>query len=636
MTDSDMCRRENYGVRLNRLPEILIQCAVLIVPFLYIGYTLDPVLTPRFLLLSILLFVIIASMLMSALRQSTGSELSFLRRAIFPILIGYLFISATSLMQARNAADSMFDILKFTLFIVLVLIMTKLLAASKAYLSKLAGTITIVAAGLSLIAILQYLDIGFRWIPGNVIPYGTMANKNLLASFLFLSLPFVIYNWLKSDRYWRAGSIATVTLCLYVLVISQTRTVWLALAVATLMTMIPALVLKTSDKRRAICAFRRRHSLAAFTVAVLIAVVASFATIGLHQSERIEGDSPLPINLSDASLRQRIALWEKSLSMFADNPILGTGVGDWKIEIAKYGTDGLPSSTGQVFFQRPHNDFLWVLAETGPLGLLFYISIFLIAFSYCLGSLRAATSRDDVQLCLLTIFGLVGFLVISCFSFPKERIAHSVLLALMIAVSTSVYHRLRPPMRAFPKTNIAAVLMAALFCLALCLVVGASRYNSEMHTRNAMEAKSVSDWKRVVVEIDKAELAFSVFDATSTPLAWHRGVANFNLNDIAAAQKDFQKAYRQHPYHVHVLNNLAACYETLGDHDSAIEYYNEAMEIIPNFEETLINLVAVYYNVRDYQRAYDCLMQIEGEPSDPRYEHFMQKVSEKLGEPAHP
>jgi len=636
MNDSDMCCRENYGVKLNRLPEILIQCAVLIVPFLYVGYTLDPVLAPRFLMLSILLFVIVASMLISTLRQSMGSGVSFLRRAIFPVLIGYLFISAISLMQARNATDSLFDILKFTLFIVLVVIMTRLLAASKGYISKLTRTITIVAAGLSFIAIFQYFDIGFRWIPGNVIPYATMANKNLLASFLFLSLPFVIYSWLKSDRYWRAGSIATVALCLYVLIISQTRTVWLALAVATLMTMIPALVLKTSDKRRAICAVERRHSATAFICAALIAVVASFATIGLHQSERIEGDSPLPINLSDASLKQRIALWEKSLSMFADNPIIGTGAGDWKIEIAQYGTDGLPSSRGHVFFQRPHNDFLWVMAETGPLGLLFHISIFLIAFYYCLKSIKAATSPDDVQLCLLTIFGLVGFLVISFFSFPRERIAHTVLLALMIAVSTSVYHRLRPPIRAFSKRRFAAVLMAALFCLALCVVVGASRYNSEMHTRNAMEAKSVSDWKSVVAEIDKAESAFSIFDATSTPLAWYRGVANFNLNDIEAAQKDFQEAYRQNPYHVHVLNNLAACYETLGDHDSAIEYYDKALKIIPNFEETLINLSAVYYNVGNYEEALSCLLQIKHEPTDPRHKHFMQKVLEKLREPAHP
>mgnify|MGYP001265377981 CR=1 FL=1 len=40
------------------------------------------------------------------------------------------------------------------------------------------------------------------------------------------------------------------------------------------------------------------------------------------------------------------------------------------------------SDSGNVFFQRPHNDYLWILTETGILGLIGYMMIFIILINY--------------------------------------------------------------------------------------------------------------------------------------------------------------------------------------------------------------------------------------------------------------
>lgn len=605
---------------------------MLAVPFVLVTNALDPALLPRFVFLSLALLAALILLQVDYFTRRRPFDMTFLRAAIFPALLGYLAVSAASLTQSLDIADGLFDLLRSSLFAMALLALTWLLVIRKEYIRRLCRTLAVVAFCLSSIAVLQYFDFGFRTIPGNVIPYATMANKNLMASFLLLSLPYAIYSWLRSESVWKYASLLSIALSMYVIGISHTRAVWLALLTAGTLTMSLAAVSRVSGGRRAIASFSHLHGSRLMVTALVVAIVASIATQLSYTVNEPPRNSELTGVLNATSLKQRLALWDKTLKMYSDHPVLGTGVGDWKIEIAKYGAEGLPSSTGGVFFQRPHNDFLWILAETGPAGLGFYLSIFIIALYYCVKCIRKATSHDDTQLSLLMFFGLIAFLVVSFFSFPRERVAHMLIIAFNVAVTISLCHRNRLSDHGLSTKSLIVLFAAVNLSLLACVWIGLQRYKTEIHARNAIAAKVAGDWNRVISEVDQAESPFSKFDATSTPLIWYRGVANFNLDNVDAACDDFLQAYRENPYHIHVLNNLGTCYETKGDHGAAIEFYKKALEIIPTFEETLVNLAAVYYNTHDYQKAYTCLLRIKGNPTDPRYDTFMQKITEKLNE----
>ena len=88
----------------------------------------------------------------------------------------------------------------------------------------------------------------------------------------------------------------------------------------------------------------------------------------------------------------------------------------------------------------------------------------------------------------------------------------------------------------------------------------------------------------------------------STPLPWYKGVANFSLGNIEGAFDDFKRAYEIHPNHIHVLNNLGTCYAVLGDYKRAAECYQKVLAISPGFDETLINLCAVYCHIGDSRK----------------------------------
>ncbi len=545
-------------------------------------------------------------------------------------MIGYAVMSGISLTQSHIISEGVFDLLKIVLLLLTFVAFMVVLTERPGCIRTISKAATVTGGCLSIIAIFQYFQIGFGWIPGNVIPYGTMANKNLLSSALFMMSPFVLYNWHVSGRTWRWISISSVTLIFYALAISQTRAVWAAAAVSILLTAgIAALARRRQGKLGTGRPPAIRH-IAPVAVVMMFVALMSLLTFSLYQIVDTPVESRTLINTTDASLRQRTALWDKSLKMAADNPLLGVGIGSWKIHIPSYGTGGLPSETGTVFFQRPHNDFLWVLTETGPVGLILYLTIFLLTVCYGFRTIRETSSRDEAILALLMLFGVIGFLVISFFSYPKERIVHSIFAMLTVSVMVSMYHRTHPTNRVRAGRNTALIGIMMLLCTGCCLVVGGYRLSSEMHTKRALSARFVGDWKTVMSEIDMAASPLSRLDPTSTPLAWYSGEARFSMNDIDAAFDDFKEAYRINPHHIHVLNNLAACYEIKSDHLSAIELYGKALYISPYFEATLVNLAAVYYNTGNYSEALSTLQRIRGTPTDPRYEEYMKRIQDKL------
>jgi tetratricopeptide (TPR) repeat protein len=116
----------------------------------------------------------------------------------------------------------------------------------------------------------------------------------------------------------------------------------------------------------------------------------------------------------------------------------------------------------------------------------------------------------------------------------------------------------------------------------------------------------------------------------STPLQWYKGEANFFLNNTAEALENYKKAYKANPYHIHVLNDLASCYELQGRPEQAIYYYQKALKIHPRFENALINLGATYYNCGRYEQALSILLRCDPNSQNPRLEKYIDSVKKAL------
>lgn len=636
--------------RLNSF--FFIATTVFLIPFIYLQDKFDPVLLIRFIALSGFLLIMLTVLFIQRKAQSQPqviSDYSFLQRLIFPASAGYFIFSAISLFHCINLSEGIFELSKIFISVVLLVVATRVLGDYKRSFPNLAKSLTVVVIVLGVIGVCQYYSWSFNFIPGSCEPYATMTHRNLFSSFLFLTFPFVLYNLydssskrltLPSDcgkdddgnqtlpdsqprqrkvsaELWKILSLLAIILIAYNVTITTTRAVWVGFIISTLLTIFILMLLSSKGKLAEMRSSSNPKTL------ILVVFIFLSIVVGLLLTSNIE------IRTTDSL---RFKLWSNTLGMIRDNALLGVGVGNWKIAFPAYGLGGMPVDfeSGMVHCLRPHNDFLCVLAESGIFGLICYISIFIITIGCIMKIILKSRDKQDQIFGLLMLFGIIGYLTIGFFSYPKERISHTILITLMIASVLSRYHRLFPLKKDWKSIPFTLWMIPLLTLTAISTWVGYSRLIAETRTKKALIARADQDWEGVISGIDHAISPFYQIDPTNAPLLWYRGVAHFSQDNFNEALVDFQKAYELHPNHIHVLNNLATCYEVLGNHSKAIEFYTRALDISPRFEETLINLSAVYYNIKQYESAYEIIQRCDPKSENEKVAAYLKIIEEHL------
>jgi tetratricopeptide (TPR) repeat protein len=197
------------------------------------------------------------------------------------------------------------------------------------------------------------------------------------------------------------------------------------------------------------------------------------------------------------------------------------------------------------------------------------------------------------------LFGIIGYMVIAIFSFPRERIEHNLLLMLIIAFTSSIYHQVFPTLKGTSRAAVLIFNIVTVLLLVFCVIIGCIRLGSEIHVKKALAARKIGDWKETISEIDQADSLFYPLDPFSIPPVWYRANGNYAMGKYQEAHDDYKKAYQANPNNIHVLNNLGTSYAKLGHFETAAKFYKKAVDIQPGFEEARINLALVYFQLGD-------------------------------------
>lgn len=614
--------------RFNSLyPKISILCTIGVLPLVFCTSTIDPVMAPRFLFLSVMNLLLLAGVMVSGDRLFARRELGALRSPLVLMILLHIIFSGFSMAAAFNVSEGIFVLLKMLMVFEFFIFLSMSLINGRVRIGDLSQAATILAIVFSIVGIMQFHGLGFGWIPGNGHLYGIMAGKNLFSSALFLILPLVLYGWICSTGVWRWGAGVGIAAMLYLIIVAQTRAVWLAGVIGAL----AVLVFMRQELRELVIERRYRmisRRLVYLFVFAVIALAAALVPTATDNGKMESGHDQLLINTSTRSLEERLSLWEKSIRMYVDNPYLGVGPGQWKLWIPKYGTEGMRSESGELLFLRPHNDIIWILAETGPLGVLSHLLIFVFALLAARKSSLRAVDPPTRVLAIVTFFGIAGYLVISLFSFPRERVEHQIFVTILLSVAVF----LRPGrggQPGYPGRAAYRIIFWLFFLCTVCSIpIGWMRLYSEIHTNRAVAAASRQDWQTVITEVAAAEWPVAGLDPTGTPIIRLQGIAHFAAGDYEAALRIFQEAHRLNPYHIQILDHLSTCYAISGDYASAIEYAGKVMSLSPHHLNALLNLTSIYYNMGDRTTAREYFSRIRNNRGDPRYASFLEALRE--------
>ncbi|MEO1436307.1 MAG: O-antigen ligase family protein, partial [Bacteroidota bacterium] len=521
---------------------------LIITPLIFWPDLVEYYLTPRFLFLSGWLFI---GLLFFYVRAKGSKSLRIIHALDFSILGFYVWQLASSI-WAPNIGEALFtaqrtQTLLLTYFFIRVLYAVKPKETERTLIWSNFGISLIFVGYVTWEIFAKASETGFS----NEALYavtGPSGNKSLLTEYLFLLLPF---NFLGSHKLNRKTLFGTLIVYqMFLILILQTRTVYLALLLCGLIFLI--FRLRQPEGRRWF-----KEKLIPIIGALAIGVVGVIFSLGGISNfiNRIN-----PANwLSSDTAKERAFVWEKTVGLISENWLIGVGSGGWKIKFPSQGVGGSWRLDSQnVVFTRTHNDFLEVFAETGIIGLSLFISIFV--FALYAGWKAYSKAQDAQRKSVLVVFlGTLGFVVISFFDFPKERMEHTMLFGVFLGyLAYQGRAALKPraiktqPREWFP---VFVGLMAA--ALAFNINMGFNRFNGERHVLMMLRAKKSQLPELMAQEARHAESYFYTLDPMVVPLSYYEGLEFYQQQNWEQAAMHFFEAYAKNPYNFHVVNNLA-------------------------------------------------------------------------------
>jgi O-antigen ligase len=295
--------------------------------------------------------------------------------------------------------------------------------------------------GQGLLALLDWLALGtvfvfvagverrtlIRWLPpaitgivavavalGFALPeiYGGHGNPNFAAEFLIAAAPFVVVllvAWHRPGASLLVVGLAWPTLAgvvAYLLTVNDSNLKWLAAAAAG--AVFAGVLIR-----------RRRVFMAAMLVLVPVNVALHFGLVSVRDI--------------GCSLASRTELFINTAALWWDSPIFGHGLGAFRYEYPRFqevhlqffheiGTLIRPIT---IFVNTPHNEFLWMLADLGVIGL----ALLLAAIGLFAGRV-IKKQRDGLD--VAAAWSLLLLVVLSMVGFPAH-LPHTALLAVIAA-----------------------------------------------------------------------------------------------------------------------------------------------------------------------------------------------------------
>ena len=309
-------------------------------------------------------------------------------------------------------------------------------------------------------------------------------------------------------------------------------------------------------------------------------------------------------SLNNNSVYDRLFLARNSLKMFAENPVLGNGLANWRIYFPKYQLFGNSYwAYGKLRYEHPHNEYLFILAETGIIGLICWLLILFFAFRALLKGYKIAVTFNDKLKIISLATGIFSFALLSFFGYPKERFFSLMIFMILIATVATTYS-VNKKSDSSPSYG-AAFNIIIIVVTAFLSFIHFQHFKSEIHVRNALDAQLKKDLPEMQIQATKAKSVFHQLDITGTPIEWYIGHALYHQNNHQQAYSHYKKAAAQNPWHMQVLNDYGALEEERGNHTVALEMFNRVQSINPDFMNTKMNLIAVYFNMGNVDKAFE-------------------------------
>lgn len=252
-----------------------------------------------------------------------------------------------------------------------------------------------------------------EWYGGLGIPRisSTVGGPIVVGGYLAFMLPLLLALAIGSSSSMRYVWLAVACLSILTVALTLTRAAWLAAVIGL---SISAAAMGPPMWRRHRMITAAMAAAAALSATILVTVVATPGQIGARVATSVVTES--------GSLAQRLYIWEHTLGLIRDRPLLGWGLETLR-EVFPYDRDSLVRHFGlrPVIIDRAHNDILQTAVSIGVPGTLAYVTVWVLIITSAARLLRRG--GEEPRLLIAGWLGAVAAYVVQAqFSFSTVAI----------------------------------------------------------------------------------------------------------------------------------------------------------------------------------------------------------------------
>ncbi|HCK10186.1 MAG TPA: hypothetical protein DHW45_09945, partial [Candidatus Latescibacteria bacterium] len=547
----------------------LITAVLVLVPLVYWTGLKDYTLGPKLIVWQIPLIAILADRIRRGLPHP-ATEL------LLPATC-YALISGLSILWTVDPVISLIELSK----IVTGLVLMAVVAAHPPSDPKFVQALVIAATLSAVLGILQHFGAPPFIIPSAGIPSGTLGFRNVAATVTIQAIPFallLVYR-VRNRTFW----LVALALLGGFLVQTRSRGAWVGLTCGIL-----AIILL--DRERNLIGQWRpliAACVVAFCLGALPSQVDKLGPQDIDEKKTTVFDTVESV-FDAGGDRGRLAMWAGSARMILANP-LGVGLSNWALHYPAFDEKQLVTEYGAP--SKPHNDLLWIASETGWLGLTSFLWLIIGALRIGMRQIRP----DKRELAIACIASLIGLIVHSCFSFPKNRVTPMLFfwmtLGLLGSLSTQQKRLTRP------------VWSLTLTTMVLGMLLTSRLIRFESWLGSATVSERQDDWTGVAEKTEQA-LSEGRFHTEAIQL---RGYALNTLGRYAESIDHYERYAPFRPHDVQILNGHAIALQNTDELEDAARKYREARALVAASGDLDYNLATLLIRQKRPDEAIEIL-----------------------------
>ena len=443
---------------------------------------------------------------------------------------------------------------------------------------------------------------------------GVAGNKNITAASIAFKVPFVLYSIVTVRK-------GLLKLILSLILFAALFSISVLYARAAILSSFIVFIIFLSYSLYNLVINRSNlvKGLPNFLLTIVPYVAAILLNLAFTSSQN-KGDitSQLgAIEFTEQSSNGRFLYWSDAYEQVSDHPILGAGLGNWKIASISYGKYHIK---GYTVPYHAHNDFIHIFTEVGILGGIAYLSLFIILTFFLFRLLYVQRKEDgntDFSLFLLVLpFIIYG--IDAGLNFPIARPLMQSSLALYMGLLLSIY------LNRFSSKDISPVkpiYSRVILGLSLCLLIPGIIIHILSYQSLTQQGRLLYEFNNATYNLTLTELAeieddFPNLTETAMPIKAMKARYFYLNNQKERAHEYALLGAKDNPQIYFGESLKAQFYLQEQKQDSAYYYSKLAFDNLPNnmpHYNTYMNTLVARKDVVEMNKSFETVRALGGD-----------------------